>query len=191
MRLLRLSTCGAPISTTAMCARGARMPSLVYFESHYCSSIYNCFRKLMRLSALPEVLCIVIKRFKQHEAGAFKLSRHVHFPSHDLDLAPYLSSQRMPSTCNQSQTSGHVMQTMRRPCRPSMIWCRWCATKADSSAAITSPTQSTTSTRRLCTMYFCLAFPRMFSWSLYDDSNVTPTTIDVVLDAQAYMLFYR
>ncbi|VDD92714.1 unnamed protein product [Enterobius vermicularis] len=69
-----------------------------FFENHgFLNSIISLFRlrngvKMCKITRLPEVLCIHLKRFRHDSTYSTKVSTTVSFPLYDLDLSPFLSS---------------------------------------------------------------------------------------------------
>ncbi|CAG8597624.1 21587_t:CDS:10 [Cetraspora pellucida] len=53
-----------------------------------CKSLNDC-QKMLRITRLPESLCIQIKRFRFESYFSSKIATHVQFPMEGLDMSPY------------------------------------------------------------------------------------------------------
>ncbi|CAG8561287.1 10397_t:CDS:10 [Rhizophagus irregularis] len=53
-----------------------------------CESLNDC-QKRLRITRLPETLCIQLKRFRYESCFSSKIATHVQFPMEDLDMRPY------------------------------------------------------------------------------------------------------
>lgn len=133
-------------------------------------------------AALPQILCIHLKRFRHEVMYSFKISSHVSFPLEGLDLRPFLAKE-----CTSQITTYDLLSVI---CHHGTAGSE-CAHRSGPSpgpqGVCNSPASSVTGGHYIA---YCQNVING-QWYEFDDQYVTEVHETVVQSAEAYVLFYR
>ncbi|RIB03119.1 hypothetical protein C2G38_2149674 [Gigaspora rosea] len=73
-----------------------------------CKSLNDC-QKTLRITRLPESLCIQLKRFRFDSYLSSKIVTHVQFPMEDLDMSPYFKESKDSSDNSKYSLYGLIL----------------------------------------------------------------------------------
>ncbi|CAJ0875772.1 22494_t:CDS:10 [Entrophospora sp. SA101] len=140
------------------------------YQCEQCKSLNDC-QKTLRITQLPEILCIQLKRFHFDPYVSSKIATHVQFPMENLDMRPYCKESVSKENCDSPGISEK---------RESLK-----VTKYDLYALIHH--------RGGLAGGHYIAYaknPIDGNWYEFDDMFVTKKSADEIMKIEAYILFY-
>ncbi|KAK0404363.1 hypothetical protein QR680_017423 [Steinernema hermaphroditum] len=130
------------------------------YSCEKCAKLRNGV-KTCRITKLPEILCIHLKRFRHDYMYSTKVSSAVTFPICDLDLSDFLCDNVQTSAMTPTEYDLCAFVTHRGGGSEYGHYLAYCKNEFDNN------------------------------WYEYDDSTVTRIDAAEVLNKQAYVLFYQ
>lgn len=143
--------------------------------------------KSLAIHALPEILCLHIKRFAHNTYFGQKIGRHVMFPLRNLDMTPFLTKDSSSSSSSSSKSSSsHASKDEKKREYSSLHGSGDGENRYDLFAIV----------RHLGSVsgghYIAYAKSHVTDkWYEFDDSIVTEISEEKVSKVEAYVLFYK
>ncbi|CAI2177544.1 18397_t:CDS:10 [Funneliformis geosporum] len=136
------------------------------YECDKCKSLTDC-QKTLRITQLPEILCIQLKRYRFDSYSYFssKIATHVQFPMEDLDMKPY-SSEKINSEIDNQDTLNITKYDLY-----GLIHHRGVLGAGHYIAYVKNPIDG--------------------NWYEYDDTYITKKSATDISRLEAYALFYQ
>ncbi|CAJ0633733.1 13751_t:CDS:10 [Entrophospora sp. SA101] len=140
------------------------------YRCEQCKSLNDC-QKTLRITQLPEILCIQLKRFRFDPYFSSKIATQVQFPMENLDMRPYCKESISKKNCDSPGIS-EKQESLK-------------VTKYDLYALIHH--------RGGLSGGHYIAYaknPIDGNWYEFDDMFVTKKSADEIMKIEAYILFY-
>ena len=163
----------------------------MYFRCARCGSASAAAEKRVEICALPEVLCLHLKRFAwvpttSATAVGGKIDRHVEFPTSGLDMAPYMMGGQVGPELNGNGATAPDAVTPRRAAGANAA-AGDMRTKYDLAAVIAHTGKSMDSGHYLAMVFH----PESGAWLEFNDAKVQVVQESYVKQQSAYILFYK
>lgn len=185
--------------------------------------MYNCDKckklrngvKLSRVSSLPNILCIHLKRFRHDLPYPQKITRHVSFPLNNLNMSPYMSPTRRRSAAtsvsskseknvciqdndsintNESNhsNSSSLSSSSSCPSTSESLHSNQLSEYCDDHCSYDLLAAICHTGTHACGHYITYALNDYNqTWYEFDDQYVTPVDPETIASSEAYVLFYR
>jgi len=166
-------------------SRFIRVEKLFHQDKFYCSKCgrHENSTKQLSIQSLPLVLCLHLKRFDHSarvSAASSKIDNYVTFPLTGLDLSPYLHSHRTtplsPPSSSRSQPESSSMPSATRSHHQHHLYDCFCVIVHKGTLDSGH--------------YIAYLRKGPDQWFKTDDRTITRASIQEVINANAYLLFY-